>query len=243
MTDHTLPANEIAKTWSEIGQERKTDSAQGGQLPDNAPFEIVRSKRRSESTMTVEPNPHEQAAFTPPQPSDEFTFEGFTANAKAAVDAISNASRKFEADFGKPNTKLHAALKRVEAAELELREAQAELNAVQAEGDSVDRYVSAVNRGVRAFEALGNYARTIVGNSIMMKLLGRVLPRQNRDEGIVSILKNHARTAAIDQLRGYVQPIESRASESVLKNKAKEIVALIERLAKRVEIDHKENSK
>jgi hypothetical protein len=163
MTDHTLKPDEIDRIWKQVAEQR--------------PEFVPRKKGAEVASILVEPNENfEPAAFTPPKPAGEPTFEEFTANSKAAIDGLTLASKRFEDDFGKPNVRLHSALKRYEAAQEELRAAEAELNAIRAEGDSVDRFVSAVNRGARAFEALGNYARNLIGNDLILKQYGRLLP-------------------------------------------------------------------
>jgi hypothetical protein len=88
--DYTLPANEISRIWGDVGEQRKADSAKA--TPPEVPhFEIVRSKRRSESTITVEPNESlEPVQFTPSKSADDFNLAEFTANAKSATtDSIS----------------------------------------------------------------------------------------------------------------------------------------------------------
>jgi hypothetical protein len=243
--DYTLSKEQIDSIWAQVAEQRKADSAQAT-LPEETHFEIVKSKRRSQSTITVEPNESlEPVQFTPSKSADDFNLAEFTVNATNAITAIETASEKFEADFGKPDVRLHSALKRFEAAQEELRAAEAELNAIRSEGDSVEKYLKAVNLGARAWESLFGYAKTLIGNDVILRVYGRLLPKGRRDAVVDSIAANHVRTARLDEFKTYIQPVEhseARGSETKLKNRAAQLVGLITKLAQYVQKDHEENA-
>ena len=128
--------------------------------------------------------------------------------------------------------------------ERELHEAKARLEAEIAKGDSVSRFATAVLRAESAFAGLQNFARVIVGDSILRKLLGHVPAKSKRDATLEAIVKHHARTAKVIAVgSAFVQELPNNPSKELLEARADAAAKQLEKLIAQVQKDEADNGK
>ena len=176
--------------------------------------------------------------------SAEPGLSDFYSTSKSALEAIQTAAQAFAQEYGQPNKALISAKEDVARLEAELREAKARLEAEIAKGDRVSRFATAVLKAESAFAGLQNFARVIVGNSILAKLLGHVPAKSKRDDTLEAIVKHHARTAGVNAVgSAFVRDLPNNPNKELLESRAAAAAKQLEKLIAYVRKDEAENAK
>jgi len=175
--------------------------------------------------------------------SAEPGLSDFYSTSKSALEAIQTATQAFAQEYGQPNIRLRQAHENVARLEAELREAKMKLESIIAEGDSVSRFSTAVLKAESAFAGLQNFARVIVGNAILAKLLGHVPAKSKRDDTLEAIVKHHVRTAGVNAVgSAFVRDLPNNPSKELLDSRAAAAAKQLEKLIAHVQKDEAENA-
>jgi hypothetical protein len=229
--------NQVAKDVVQVKPEPRTWAS-------NVEFKEAGNnvQRRQKIIVVNDPN----SPLPEPQrvESAEPRLSDFYSKSQDALEAIQTATQAFAQEYGQPNKALIAAKEDVARLERELHEAKARLEAEIAKGDGVSRFATAVLRAESAFAGFQNFARLIVGNSILEKLLGHVPSKSKRDATLEAIVKNHVRIARVNAVgSAFVRDLPNNPSKELLESRAAAAAKQLEKLIAHVQKDEAENGK